>query len=268
MNETLLAQLVTAGQRHGLEVAYSDIPGQSPRKRLTWEYITDSTYRFECYCGPVTDEALGDFIAYLDNKEPCEETLMNIYSTDLFTYLAGDMIGQGQIALTITGFTQEDVNNGRGGKQVKQMLSFKERDKKMILNKTNAKVLAGELGPETNDWIGARITIAAPVVDAFGKSQRSLRIVKVESPAPQARANGNGATRHPPAPPSAAGSPGASSAIDASRESLAPNAAQPPADVRALIAWQQGEPEQSDLFSDGDPAAKQAALDTAAGRLG
>jgi len=271
MNETLLAQLVTAGQRHGLEVAYSDIPGQSPRKRLTWEYITDSTYRFECHCGPVTDEALSDFIAYLDNKEPCEETIMNIYSTDLFQYMAGDMIGQSTIVLTIADVTMENMNSGKGGQQTKPCLRFKERSKLMVLNKTNAKTLAGFLGPETENWKGARVTIAAPVVDAFGKSARSLRITDVQPPAqiPVKTRNGNssGDNWRDTAPTYADGSPVSPFRRPGYDEYMAANDGQPPADVRALIAWQQGEPEQSDLFSDGDPAAKQAALDTAQGRM-
>lgn len=265
MNESLFAQLVTAGQRHNIEIAYGDIPGQSPRQRLTWEYITDSTYRFECYCGLVTDEALSDFIAYLDNKEPCEETLMNIYSTDLFQYMAGDMIGQSTIVLTIADVTMENMNSGKGGQQTKPCLRFRERSKLMVLNKTNAKMLAGFLGPETENWKGARVTIAAPVVDAFGKSARSLRITEVQPPAqiPVKTRNGRATT----APSYADGSPVADSALDAYREYLAANDNQPPADVRALIAWQQGEPEQDGLFGNDDTAARQAALATAAGQL-
>lgn len=267
MNESLFAQLVTAGQRHNIEIAYGDIPGQSPRKRLTYEYITDSTYRFECYFGPVTDEALNDFIAYLDNKEPCEETLMNIYSTDLFQYMAGDMIGQSAIALTIADVTMENMNSGKGGQQTKPCLRFKERSKLMVLNKTNAKTLAGILGPETENWKGARVTITAPVVDAFGKSARSLRITDVQPPA-QIPVKTRGG--HVPAAPTYAdGSPVSPAALDGYRDYLAANDNQPPADVRALIAWQQGDGQQDDLFGQADNLIQEtrAALATAQGQL-
>ena len=107
---------------------------------------------------------------------------MNIYSTDLFKYLAGDMIGQNQVTLTIVSVSIEDMNSGKGGSQSKPCLHFKERDKMMVLNKTNATALAKELGPETDRWKGARITLEAPMIDAFGKQTRTLRITKVEPP--------------------------------------------------------------------------------------
>ncbi len=270
MNESLFAQLVAIGAARNIEVTYEDVPGQTPRKRLGY-VLTAGNGSYECYgyhLGPVTDEVLTDLIAYFENVED----VMNIYSTDLFTYLSGDMIGKGQIILTIAGFTQEDVNNGRGGKQVKQMLSFKERDKKMILNKTNANVLIGNLGPETDNWIGARIAIGAPIIDAFGKSQRSPRITNVEPPAqiPAKPRNGT-ATQQPPAPTYADGSSVAESALAGYRDYLAANDNQPPADVRELIAWQRGNGAQDDLFGDVEhldrKAATQAALATAQGQL-
>ena len=179
---------------------------------------------------------------------------MNIYSTDLFQYMAGDMIGQSTIVLTIADVTMESMNSGKGGQQTKPCLRFKERSKLMVLNKTNAKTLAAILGPETENWKGARVTIAAPVVDAFGKSARSLRVTDVQPPA-QVPAAPAGRT---PAPTYADGSPVASSALAGYRDYLAANDNQLPADVRALIAWQQG-----DLFGDDNAADRAAALATA-----
>ena len=240
MNETLFAQLVAIGAARNIEVTYEDVPGQAPRKRLGY-VLSIGNGSYECYgyhLGPVTDEILTDLITYFESVED----VMNIYSTDLFQYMAGDMIGQSTITLTIANVTMENMNSGKGGAQSKPCLRFKERDKLMVLNKTNAKTLAAILGPETDNWKGARVTIAAPVIDAFGKSARSLRITdvqpeKIVAAKPRPNSREQEATY-------ADGSPVAESALAGYRDYLAANN-QPPADVRALLAWQQG-----DLFGD------------------
>lgn len=129
----------------------------------------------------VTVEILTDLIAFFQNTNDPEE-LMNIYSTDLFKYLAGDMIGQSTISLTISDVTEEKMNSGRGGEQRKPCLHFKERNKLMVLNKTNAAAIAKELGPETANWVGARITLSAPMIEAFGRQSRSIRVESIEPP--------------------------------------------------------------------------------------
>ena len=270
MNESLFAQLVAAGAKRSIEVTYEDVPGQAPRKRLGY-VLTIGNGSYECYgyhLGPVTDEVLTDLIAYFENVED----VMNIYSTDLFQYMAGDMIGQSTVTLTIANVTMENMNSGKGGAQSKPCLRFKERDKLMVLNKTNAKALAAVLGPETENWKGARVTIAAPIVDAFGKSARSLRVTDVQPPAQiPAKPRNATTTQQPPAPTYADGSSVAESALAGYRDYLAANDNQPPADVRELIAWQQGNGAQDDLFGDVEhldrKAATQAALATAQGQL-
>jgi len=264
MNETLFAQLVATGARRSIEVTYGDVPGHAPRKRLGY-VLTIGNGGYECYgyhLGPVTDEVLNDLIAYFENVED----VMNIYSTDLFQYMAGDMIGQSQIVLTIADVTMENMNSGKGGQQTKPCLRFKERSKLMVLNKTNAKALAAILGPETENWKGARVTIAAPVVDAFGKSARSLRVIDVQPPAQIPAKPRTGNATQQPVPTYADGSPVSPAARDGYRDYLAANDNQPPADVRALIAWQQGDDQQDGLFGNDDPdgqsglAASQPAL--------
>ena len=265
MNETLFAQLVTIGAARNIEVTYEDVPGQAPRKRLGY-VLSIGNGSYECYgyhLGPVTDEILTDLIAYFENVED----VMNIYSTDLFTYMAGDMVGSSTITLTIANVTMENMNSGKGA-QTKPCLRFQERDKLMVLNKTNAKTLAAILGPETDNWKGARVTIAAPIVDAFGKSARSLRVVDVQPPAqiPAKPRNGN-ATQQPPVPTYGDRSPVAPSALDSYRAYLAANDNRLPADVRELIAWQQGDGSQQDGLFGNDDTAAQAALATAQGKV-
>ncbi len=199
-DQSLVPPLVAAAAQHKIEITVE------PR-RILYPFEDYQYTRWGAWLGIVTDEILTDLTHWFENVDT--ENVMNIYSTDLFTYLAGDMIGANTITLTISGFSQEKMNSGRGGEQLKPCLHFKERSKLMVLNKTNAKMLAGELGPETDNWIGARVTIAAPVVDAFGKSARSLRVIKVEPPAraqaePKPRPAANGTTAAPQRQPVAA----------------------------------------------------------------
>jgi hypothetical protein len=176
--------------------------------------------------------------------------------------MAGDMIGQSQIVLTIADVTMEKMTGGKDGPN-KPCLRFRERSKLMVLNKTNAKTLAAILGPETDNWKGARVTIAAPVVDAFGKAVRSLRVIDVQPPAQiPAKPRGGNAQQQQPAPAYGDGSPVAASAIDGYRAYISDHG-QPPTDVRELLAWAR-EPEQEGLLSDdlfGNDATAQGQLD-------
>jgi len=152
--------------------------------------VGDGSQVGQSWCGRlVDDEVIEDLIAYFENSEEP----MNIFSTELFKYLAGDMIADRNIVLTISGVTMESMNSGRGGEQTKPCLHFQERDKLMVLNKTNASFIAKTLGGETDNWIGARITLSAPMIDAFGKQTRTLRVMRVDPPQKQqSAANGNG----------------------------------------------------------------------------
>lgn len=115
------------------------------------------------------------------------DDIMNIFSTPLFEYLSGEMLGENDVTLTIKEVKLEDLTNSRGTEK-KPVVKFKERDKTWVLNRTNAKLLAESMGPETNDWIGSRVVLHAPMIDAFGKRMRSIRVKKI---LPTARKNGS-----------------------------------------------------------------------------
>ena len=238
----LIQQLTAAAAPHGIVIQHDVLADGRDRLRYTYIAAGGSYERGSAHLGRLTGEDLTDLINLFTNMPVSEENSMNIYSTDLFQFMAGDMLGQSTIALTIADVTMESMNSGKGGQQTKPCLRFKERSKLMVLNKTNAKTLAAILGPETENWKGARVTIAAPVIDAFGKSARSLRITdvqpeKIVAAKPRPNSREQEATY-------ADGSPVAESALAGYRDYLAANN-QPPADVRALLAWQQG-----DLFGD------------------
>lgn len=116
---------------------------------------------------------------FLETKENLlslmESDAMNIFSTDLFEYMTGEMIGDASVTLTIKSVELQKVTSSRGEEQ-KPIVTFKERSKKWVLNKTNAKMLAERMGPETDDWVGRRVVLNAPMINAFGRSMRAVRV--------------------------------------------------------------------------------------------
>jgi len=107
-----------------------------------------------------------------------EADAMNIFSTDLFEYMTGEMIGDKSVTLTISEVELQDVTSNRGTES-KPIVTFVERDKKWVLNKTNARFLAEAMGPETTEWHGRQIKLIAPMISAFGKNMRAVRVERV-----------------------------------------------------------------------------------------
>ncbi len=130
---------------------------------------------------------------------------LNIYSSQLFEYLSGEMLpADGRsITLTITKVVEETIGSSRG-ESVKPIVSFRERDKKLILNKTNSRRIAKQLGPETDNWIGASLELVGEMVKVGKETVRAVRVKSVSLPAqPPAAAAGRrgGAGQAPPPPP-------------------------------------------------------------------
>jgi hypothetical protein len=83
--------------------------------------------------------------------------------------------------VTIIGESEVEVNN-KEGKEIKLCLHLKEIEKPFILNKTNAKAIAQVLSsPNTEDWVGERITLYVATVDSFGEQKEAVR-VKLRAP--------------------------------------------------------------------------------------
>jgi hypothetical protein len=103
---------------------------------------------------------------------------------------ASDLAGQ-QPTVTIDRVEFEAV--GRE-KEMKPVIYFAGKDKGMVLNKTNAKNIAGLIGSfETGDWSGTRIRLYATHVEFNGETVETIR-VKAAPP------NGNGRAVAPPPP--------------------------------------------------------------------
>jgi len=100
-------------------------------------------------------------------------------------YLGAHDLGGKDATLTIRKVVVEELRTERGSEK-KPVLFFEETktkaekagtpEKRLVLNRTNAKSIAEIHGPEVNDWAGKQITLFATKVDAFGKSVDALRV--------------------------------------------------------------------------------------------
>jgi len=74
---------------------------------------------------------------------------------------AADLAGNPKV-ITIASITNETV-----GDDLKPVLRWGGSEQGLVLNKTNAMMIAGDLGQETSDWIGKQIEIY-PTQTQFG----------------------------------------------------------------------------------------------------
>ena len=79
----------------------------------------------------------------------------------------------------ICNITAEKMGRGRDA-ETKLVMSFKDEDKGLVLNKTNMSRLVESLGNETDNWIGHSVTIKAVMVEFQGERMLGLRIVDVD----------------------------------------------------------------------------------------
>lgn len=81
------------------------------------------------------------------------------------------------IVLTIGKVQQETVTGPEGKREDCLVCHWQEREKPMILNSTNAKMIAKLLKtPYIEEWIGHKIQIGVEKVKAFGEVVDALRV--------------------------------------------------------------------------------------------
>lgn len=92
-------------------------------------------------------------------------------------YLAARDLGDEGEVVTIEDVSIEAMKDQQTGQmQNKVILTFKEYDKGLILNKTNASTIATLLGDDTDDWEGQKITIFPTQTDMQGKQVDCIRV--------------------------------------------------------------------------------------------
>lgn len=80
-----------------------------------------------------------------------------------------------------------ELKGSNGEKDTGLVLYFAETKKMMVVNKTNAKTIAGMYGNELTEWIGKRITLYPEHVSAFGSMHEAIR-VRPKKPAAKVQA--------------------------------------------------------------------------------
>lgn len=95
---------------------------------------------------------------------------------------ASDLKGR-DVTLTIEHIVQEVLEGQKGKKEKKAVVYFSEVKpkpdeprKRLVLNITNARTIAGLYGNDTDGWKGRRVTLFAATVDGFGKAVDAIRI--------------------------------------------------------------------------------------------
>ena len=102
---------------------------------------------------------------------------MDIYKTDLFKFVSGDMVKDRPATMTIKEVKIESLPSIKTGKEEnKVILCFEESKKPLILNATNAKRLAKLFGRDTDTWAGQVVELYAEEVKAFGALHNAARI--------------------------------------------------------------------------------------------
>lgn len=92
-------------------------------------------------------------------------------------YVKGAELGGKDVTVTIESIEpRHELQRTDKSKDYKPILNFKDAEKAMVLNKTNAQTIAAMYGPEAMEWIGKRITLYCKKVEAFGKVYDAIRI--------------------------------------------------------------------------------------------
>ena len=82
-----------------------------------------------------------------------------------------------QPVVTIAKIEREKMKNKEGKEELKPVLYFQEFEKGIVLNRTNANIIEDLYGKDIDEWIGAKIQLHAPIVEAFGESKPAIRVI-------------------------------------------------------------------------------------------
>lgn len=109
------------------------------------------------------------------------------------TYLSSADLLEKDVTLTIKRVVVEELRS-EGGSEDKPVVYFEEtaakakstgtKEKRLVLNKTNATTIASIHGNEVDDWKGKRITLFPTTAPAFGETKECIRI-RPTAPAPK-----------------------------------------------------------------------------------
>ena len=90
-------------------------------------------------------------------------------------YVKASDLNRKTCPLTIRTCVSEELGQGND-KESKPVLYFQDRQKGLVLNKTNANVIAEAYGDDTGNWTGKTLEIYPTVVDFKGKLVDGIRV--------------------------------------------------------------------------------------------
>jgi hypothetical protein len=104
---------------------------------------------------------------------------MNINDIKQSKYLKKEDCGDG-ILVTVSGLTQENVAKEGAEPEMKVCIHFHEVEKPMVLNSTNAQIIAKITGHDEdieNTWVGAKLVLYNdPNISFAGKITGGIRV--------------------------------------------------------------------------------------------
>lgn len=86
----------------------------------------------------------------------------------------------GEMDMTVFTVEMKEFDNDEGGKEKKAVLIF-SNDKRMVLNKTNAGLIAQMFGDDTDKWINQNITLIVQDVPFGNKTVPAIRVKNLNS---------------------------------------------------------------------------------------
>lgn len=97
-------------------------------------------------------------------------SINDVYQSNYLS--ASDLQGKEPV-VTITGAEMKSMNDG----QAKLCIFVNNKQKGIILNKTNARAIGTLYGEETDRWIGKRIKLVTVWTDFQGKPVQAIRVI-------------------------------------------------------------------------------------------
>lgn len=108
---------------------------------------------------------------------------MNINQVFSGNYLKADDLRGTSPTVTISEVEIKEFDDGK-----KIVIHFAGKDKQLVCNKTNASIIAENLGSsDTDDWVNKRVQLAVKKVEFQGKLVPAIRVVLQDPPPPTAK---------------------------------------------------------------------------------
>lgn len=91
-------------------------------------------------------------------------------------YLAAFDLAGKDVTFTIIKIEKQELQLRNGGKKVKPVLTFKETEKLVVLNVTNAESIASMYGNKADAWLGRQVTFFPTQVPVGRKMEDCIRV--------------------------------------------------------------------------------------------